>query len=218
METTKTGTFLVDGIEFNEYPPPQSVIKAMKRVFAIQLRDHGILRMHNLAYYRKWENEALGDTNDGRGLFRVNGRPYSTGSANPLYASCLSLPTITPNRLVYLATLGEYDCVVIINNTEEFLKRMRRWKASQKPKWWLHSGLVKYNRGTEVSIDTLNDQKFHHNVFQKDPSYSDDLEYRISLMDTDTNPYEHDFVDVSLGECSDIVTVDGLPNRVKDGV
>lgn len=204
---------MMDGYEFNEYPPPESLVKAMKRVFAIQFRDFGTFRMHNLSYYRKWENEALGDAHDGKGLFHVNGHPYSQGTANPMFASCFSLPMIAPARLVYLATLGEYDCVVHINNTSEFLKRIRQWKAAQHPQWWLHCGLVKYNRGSEVSIDTVNDQKFNHNIFQKAPSFADDMEYRISLMNTDMRPNEHDYVEASIGNCADIVSIHDLPNQ-----
>jgi len=34
IERTSSGTFLLDGIEYNEYPAPAKLVKAMKREWA----------------------------------------------------------------------------------------------------------------------------------------------------------------------------------------
>ena len=62
---TQTGTFLVNGIEYNERPPPERLVRVMKRKWAEELASKGSLRLHTLEYFRKWENKVLGDPNDG---------------------------------------------------------------------------------------------------------------------------------------------------------
>lgn len=211
MLSAMPGTFNRSGIEYNELPPPQSLIKAMKGEYAIQFRDMGTLKVRHISYHRQRENKTLGDPRDGKGLFHVKGHPYTMSLTNPFFPLCMCLPVISSNRLVTLAD-GEYDSIVVISNTEEFLKRLLKWSISQKPSLWLlHCGVVKYNRGSEVTIEIVKNQKSHHNVFQKDPSFSDDKEYRIALIDV--KHQNREYVDVSLGNCNDIVTIHDLPNQ-----
>ena len=67
---TQTGTFYSEkeGVEYNEYPPPGKLIKVMKKFWAEKLRLKGAIRFGNLEEYRNWENEILGDANDGKVL------------------------------------------------------------------------------------------------------------------------------------------------------
>ncbi len=60
---------------------------------------------------------------------------------------------------------------------------------------------------------TLNSQKFHFNVFQKDPSFAPDMEYRLSLTDTSLRPQQKNLVDLAVGDCSDILSIEELPNK-----
>jgi hypothetical protein len=97
---TKSGTVINkdDGIEYNCYPPPQSLIKVMDRHWAKQLKEIGLIRFGSLEYYQKWENGVLGDPNDGKGLLHMNGHPYRMSSSNPVFVWCTSLQNISNTR------------------------------------------------------------------------------------------------------------------------
>lgn len=100
--TTRSGTMLVDGVEYNTYPPPEALVKAMERRWAEALLNEGAIRFGSLGWYRQWEDGVLGDPDDGEGMFHVDGHSYESGSINPIYAWCTSLPDITPDRTRHL--------------------------------------------------------------------------------------------------------------------
>ncbi|MDY6903286.1 MAG: hypothetical protein SWH61_01250 [Thermodesulfobacteriota bacterium] len=145
-------TMIVNGVEYNTYPPPSALVKVMKSRWAKELISFGSIRFGSLKSYREWENDILGDTNDGKGMFRMMGHPYNAGSINPVYAWCTSFPSITAERI------------------------------------------------------------FLFNVFQKDPSFAPDMEYRLSLTDISLKPELKPEMILSIGDCSDIVTIEELPN------
>ena len=107
-----------NGIEYNDFPAPRLLVKAMSRIWAGSLIDSGKLKIRHLDYFRSWENKVLGDQNDGNGQYYVNGHPMETGSVNDLYALCLSFSEITPSRLALLAEQSGYDCLVVFRNPE----------------------------------------------------------------------------------------------------
>src|SRR5437763_12807747 len=78
---TKSGTLVVDGVEYSTYPPPRAIVKAMQHQWANQLVIAGSMRFGSLEYYRKLENAVLGDPNDGEGLFHMNAHPFAVGSS-----------------------------------------------------------------------------------------------------------------------------------------
>ena len=121
---TQSGTWIEDGIEYNRYPPPVALVKAMKRCWAKKLLSRGAMRFGSLASYRRRETPVLGDPNDGEGMFRMAGHPYNIGSGNPVYAWCSSLDTVTPDRIRCLAKDGGYDCVVRVHNPLLLIKRV----------------------------------------------------------------------------------------------
>jgi hypothetical protein len=53
---------------------------------------------------------------------------------------------------------------------------------------------------------------FHFNVFQKHPRFAEDKEYRVSLTDVRLKPEPSHHIDLSIGKCSDILSVESLPN------
>ncbi len=67
-EGTQFGGIIVNGIEYNEYPPLIRLIKAMERKWAGELARKGVIRLNKLEHYQEWENEVLGDANEGKGL------------------------------------------------------------------------------------------------------------------------------------------------------
>ena len=155
----------------------------------------------------------LGDPNDGEGMFRIDGHPYETGSINSVYAWCASMPTITANRMLLLAKHGSYNCVVRVHEPLLLIQRLRVELVGNNKALDLHCGEVSYNRGTEVDKQALNSQKFHFNVFQKDPKFAPDLEYRFSLTDASIQSKPEPFVEVEVGKCSDIMSIEELPNK-----
>ena len=114
MIKTQTGTLYSkkEGVEYNEDPPPDKLVKVMKKRWAEELRLKGAIRFGNLEEYRNWENEILGDANDGKGMYVMNGDEYHTDSMNEIYAWCASLPGISHRRILEIAKSNNYDCVV----------------------------------------------------------------------------------------------------------
>jgi hypothetical protein len=209
---TQTGTLLLGGIEYNEYPPPPQLVKLMTRERADEVIQNGLLRLRPLQYYRHWENKVLGDPNDGLGLYHLDGHPIHAGSINPDYAWCLSLPEIDLSRRLLLARHGGYDSIVWIHAPEEFFRRVRDWLSAHLNGFHLHCGCVNYDRGGEVDKQTLNSQKFLFHVFQKDPKFQEDMEYRMAVTDATFTGTEQDHLDLALGDCTDIISIEDLPD------
>jgi len=213
-EITKTvsGTFVVNAVEYNDYPPPGKIIKVMKKCRAEELVSRGTMRFGNLEEYRKWENQVLGDINDGNGMYTTNGHEYNTGSANEVYAWCSSLPTISNKRILEIANSNKYGCIVEISSPLELFQRISKTlTAKYHGDFILHCGPVAYNRGSEVDKDTLNSQQFHFNIFQKGTNFQDDNEYRLSLTNYSLKKNYGSGVFVHIGNCSDIVWIRELP-------
>lgn len=212
---TNSGTLVTGGaetIEYNEYPPPPLLVKAMQRRWAEPLVRDGSMRLGSLGSYQRWENQELGDPNDGEGLLRMDGHPYPTGSGNPVFAWCMAYPQISGERLCVLAKAGGYDCVVRISSPEELFRRVRRSLRKAGANLWLHCGAVTYNREQEVDKATLNSQPFRFNVFQKDARFQEDREYRLSVTDCGFAFREKDSLDLTLGDCRDIMELEELPD------
>ena len=204
---------VVDGVEYSTYPPPVALLKAMEHRWAETLLKQGAMRFGSLATYRQWENAVLGDPNDGKGMFRMDGHPYETGSTNPVYAWCASMPTVTADRTLLIAKHGRYECVVSVHEPLLLIQRVRAALVRTNRTLLLHCAEVSYNRGAEVDKQTLNSQQFHFNVFQKDPAFGPDMEYRLSLTDASLRSDPEPFVDIVVGECSDIMSIEKLPNN-----
>ena len=213
MTKTQTGTLLVGGIEYNEYPPPQPLLRAMESKWAEELVKTGLVRLRKLEYYRQWKNNLLGDPDDGQGLYHLDNYPMQMGSVNDVYAWCLSLPDISSERLLAIAEHGDYDCIVVIHAPEKLFTRMQDYLQKRHEGFRVHCGYVHYNRGAEVNKETLNSQKFHFNIFQKAPQFQDDQEYRLSVTNCTADRHEEDYLDLRLGDCRDITSIQPLPNN-----
>ncbi len=211
---TQSGTMIKDGVEYSTYPPPFALIKVMERCWAEQFVTVGSMRFGGLECYRRWENAVLGDPNDGEGMFRMKGHPYNVGSSNQVYAWCAAQSDITPERVRVLASHGGYDCLVRIHQPRTLIQRVRIALLSKDRNLLLHCAEVSYNRGSEVDKATLNSQKFHFNVFQKDPRFSEDCEYRLSFTDTGLKSQLKKHIELEVGDCSDIMDIEDLPNKV----
>ena len=206
------GTIIVNGIEYNEYPPPSRLVKAMEREWGGDLVGKGAIRFRRLEYYQRWENAVLGDPNEGNGLFHLDGQPMEVNSSNEVYAWCASLPALSLERLALMAREGKYNCIIKLFDPEEFFQRVKDKLSTQRKGLWLHCGHVNYNRGAQIDRNKLNSQNFHFNVFQKDPKFKEDMEYRMSVVNCTFHRLPEDHLDLVLGDCSDIISIEELPN------
>lgn len=202
-------TQIVENIEYNAHPPPIEVVKLTKRVWAEQMAGSGALRFGSLNFYRAWENKVLGDPREGEGVLCMNGHPFTTGSSNPVFAWCASLPSISPERTRLLAQHGEYDCCVHVRDFPELIRRVKLALVAKG--LWLHCGEVAYTKDDEVRLDVLRSQPFHFNVFQKDRAFIDDREYRLALTDLNMSRADAEYVTLEIGACLDILEVAALP-------
>lgn len=205
------GSQFVDGIEFEETPLPEQLVKVMNRVWAEKLRDSGEILLHTFSYYRNWEAKHLGDKHEGMGLFHVDGHPMQMGSANEVFIWCTSLPSISLEQKILLAKAGKYDCEVTILDPRALICRVRDKLCSDQFRYSLHGGKVKYNRGHSVDKKTLNAQNFNFNVFQKAVNFSDDFEYRITITNCTRERLDKDDFKITLGDCSDIISISDFP-------
>lgn len=221
IERTQSGTFLSNGIEYNDFPTPGLLVKAMSRKHAESLLDSGILRIRHLEYFRNWENKVLGDANDGKGQYLLKGNPMDTDSINDVYAWCLSYPEIADSRLTLFTEQGGYNCKLVIHDPEELFQRIRKWLANNRSKLWVNCGAVKYDRSQEIDKETLNSQPIFFNVFQKAASFIEDHEYRLSIINctfrclhNECSPTEGKYIDLEIGSCRDIASIEDLPNNI----
>lgn len=203
---TKSGTVIVNGIEYNEHPSPSSLIKATEMKWALKLRDEGCLRLHSVEFYQALENSELGDKNEAQGMLKLYGHPMEVGSATEVFIWCSAIPEASPENLKGLNP--SYDAIVRVHDIEEFVKRIVSTAKSGGYTLYPHVGKVKYNRGEEVSKDELNNQQWHHNVFQKSPDYSHQEEYRLSFSNFTLQQIDKKHIDLSLGNCNDIIEIE----------
>ncbi|GAB4188842.1 MAG: hypothetical protein Tsb002_15410 [Wenzhouxiangellaceae bacterium] len=203
---TQTGTFIEDGVEFNQYPPPSTLVKAMEFKWATNIIETGSLRLNSTSFYQNLESKDLGDFNEGRGMFKMNGHEMNVGTINDVYIWCSALPDTS--KEVLLSLEESYNCIITINDTLQFVKRVSRALKDKGLKMWPHIGTVKYSRGKEVSKEALNSQKFNYNIFQKADNYSHHNEFRISFMNVTTNKLGTNPIDIEIGNCKELVTIE----------
>lgn len=210
---TETGTFLVRGIEYNEYPPPQQLRKVMELKWANKLIKKGVIRVRTSEYYRQWENDLLGDTKDGYGLYRLERHPMQIDTVNDVYAWCLSLPKISDKHLCAIAEQGKYNCTIMVHKMDILLIRIQAYLQRHYKGFRMHCGVVKYDRGAEVDKGTLDSQKFHFNIFQKATRFQGDKEYRVSIINCTFEKIDKNYLDIYIGNCNDIISMQPLPNK-----
>ncbi len=202
----QNGAKLLNGIEYNEYPPPASIIKATELKWAKKLRDDGSIRLSSVRYYQVLEKPELGDANESCGMLRRNGNPIETGSTNEVFIWCSAMPDTSIDVLKSLDKT--YDTIIRISNVEDFASRimiaLKELKYTFLPP---NLGQVKYNRGVEVSHEMLNNQKWHSNIFQKGSEFVHQNEYRMSFVNISSNQIGKEYLDINLGNCNDIVQI-----------
>jgi len=193
----------VGDIEFLQ-KPPDCVKKAMEYNYANKLKDNGLLRFRNIEYYRVIEGERS-DKYEGIGLNKLNGHTMTSGTVNQVFVWCCSLKEANSSELLKLDE--NYNAILTITNPLEFIKRISE-SIAKMYSILIQCGEITYDRMKSVTKEELNDKVFQHNIFQKGETDLYQNEYRISLTNIDwNNKIENDFIDVLIGDCSDIVTI-----------
>lgn len=188
----------------------------MKRKDAEALRDSGEVMLHTLEFFREGKSKALGDPNEGHGLYVHDKHPMKIGVSNEVFvfAWCTSLPSITPERIRLIAKEGRYDCMLTIQDPMTLFRRMRQNLLSIHPQYLMQCGNVIYDRGIAMEKDILlsKTKKFQSNVFQKDKEkFAEDVEYRVSVTNGTFTSSGCSELLLTVGDCSDIASIEELP-------
>lgn len=155
---TNSGTRIINDIEFNEYPAPDELIKAMENKWAKDLVNRGMIRLSPLSYYRDLESSELSDKNEGQGELRVASHFYNASSLNEDFVWCSATPDTVSDKLLDLD--DRYDTIIKILNPVEFISRIKNKLLEMEGKFSLpHAGRVIYNRTKEVTHDVLQSQR-----------------------------------------------------------
>lgn len=198
-------------VEFRSYPPPKSLVKLMEYDWAKLFLTRGLMRFGSLESYRTWENKELGDPNDGNGMLRISGLPHGIRSRNPEYAWCSSLTKITPARMRILADSGRYNSLVLIRDPLTLIRRVLTAIRNKQANYLLPlCALAEYDKGEEDEKAALGGLKERF-LYQKDHRFADDFEYRLLLTDARHGIQSDDHLDICVGDCSDILTIEALP-------
>ncbi|MGR2870805.1 hypothetical protein [Vibrio vulnificus] len=206
MSSTRYGTNILGGIEFNEIPPPQLLLKAMERKWAEELMFKGKSRLSALRYYQSLEDEDLGDRNEGLGELSVKKHLHEASSLNEAFIWCAA--TSDADKATLLSLNKSYNVIIEITDPIEFVNRIHRFLGEVGKKFsFPQMGKVTYNRSTEVSIEYLQHQPWFWFCFQKSISYSHQSEYRILFSSLSTKMEGVDHIELDLGCCKDIIKI-----------
>ncbi len=201
---TLNGTQIVDGIEYNEYPAPNMLLKAMESHWAQQLINEGELRLCPLSFYQALESDELGDRQEGQGELRINSHPYSLTSLNENFIWCCANPDSQYSTLLDLD--DKYDVVIKVLDTVEFVKRIANALREKGYNFSMPQvGRVSYNRTSEITLDSLQSQIWQWNVFQKSPSFQHQNEYRFAFSGLSFELPKGEAIGLSIGNCGDII-------------
>ena len=199
-------TVVVDGIEYFEYPPTSSIVKAMELGWATKLEKEGNVRLRPLSYYCAIELPEIGDVNEGNGQWHMEGNPMDLGSVNEIYVWCGALSDT--DRETLLGLDGKYDTVVQISDVSLFTKRIVQ--TARDAGWQLapHIGQVSYDRGRKVTKEQLQALPWQSNVFQKGLQYAHQREYRLAFTEVTLKGRREEYIDLSLGDCSEFISIE----------
>lgn len=124
--------------------------------------------------------------------------------------------TLLSEDALEVAAKGTYERRLVIYSPENVFNRVKLWVSKHRNGSSLHCGRVKYDRGAQIDKKTLNSQKFLSCAFQKSPEYEREQEYRMVLMDRRPGMLREEYLDIVLGDCTDLMSVTELPLPVCD--
>ncbi|MGM0588957.1 MAG: hypothetical protein ACQETE_11105 [Bacteroidota bacterium] len=204
-ERTNSGTYIVNDIEYNEFPPPSHLYKAMEYNFAVKLIKNGEIKLNSYEYLRAREDPEIGDKYEGKGKFMMDDKPMYSSSSNKVYVWSSSVPSVELERLIKIDE--NYDTIIRIDNPSLLATRCFDKLYNKFGIFHTHLGTVQYNRGKSVTKAELNNQKWHHNAFQKESNFKHQKEYRLTFTDFQYQMND-DFIIIEIGSCEDIISIE----------
>ena len=128
------------------------------------------------------------------------------GSGNEVYVWCGALSDTDREALLGLDV--KYDTIVQVSDVSLFTKRIAQSARSAGWKLAPHIGKVIYDRGREVTKEQLQTLPWQSNVFQKGLQYAHQREYRLAFTETSPKGRREEYIDLSLGDCSDFISIE----------
>lgn len=194
-----TKALIVNGIDFLEYPPPDSIYRATQYQFAQDLIKNGNFKFTNLEHYKTIENEDYRDTSEGHGVIFRQGIRCNVGFVNSIYIFCASTNS-NPKEL--LNCFAECDTVVQIHDVTTFTERILSYCRNQGfDGHGFVAGLVCYDKDNGGTRSHWGQE----GIFQKHKKYNDEDEYRIALYRKNND--DSLYYNIELGNCSDIISI-----------
>lgn len=191
---------IVNGVEYEETPPPSDLWRATKYSHAMDLIQNGLLYLTNAQIYREDPDPERGDATETDGKFIRQGAPCTTGHTNPIFLWCTTLES-DPDAV--LAVWRDCDTVIHIRNPQALAERILRTAIVNGVKGVsFHAGAPTYDKehgGTRLYY-------WAESIYQKPEQHAEQKEYRFALVG-DYSMIGVPKVELSLGPCDDLVSV-----------
>lgn len=194
------GPSIVNGIEYDEYPPPLDLWRATKYCYSVDLIINGLLYLKNAQIYREDSDPERGDPTETDGKFIRQGIPCTTGHTNPIFLWCA---TVNPDPDAVLALWCDYDTVIHISQPQTFAERILKIAKAQGVK------VASFHAGTPTYDKEQGGTRPYHwaeSIYQKPGRYAQQKEYRFALVG-DYSMIEVPTVELFLGPCDDLISI-----------
>ena len=191
---------IVNGVEYDEFPPPADLWRATKYVHAVDLINKGLMYLTNAQIYREDSDPERGDPTETEGKFIRQGIPCTTGHTNPIFLWCA---TLDPDPDVVLALWRDCDTVVHICNPQAFAERILKIAKTQGVKG------VSFHAGTPTYDKERGGMRPYHwaeSIYQKPERHAQQKEYRFALVG-EYSMVEVPRLELFLGPCDDLITI-----------
>jgi hypothetical protein len=191
---------IVNGVGYDEFPPPADLWGATKYAYAVDLIENGLLYLTNAQIYREHSDSERGDPTETDGKFIRQGVPCATAHTNPIFLWCT---TLDPDPEAVLAVWRDCDTVVHICEPQAFAERILRTAKAQGVKG------VSFHAGTPTYDKEQGGTRPYHwaeSIYQKPKLHAQQKEYRFALVG-DYSMIEVPRIELSLGPCDDLISI-----------
>jgi hypothetical protein len=193
-------TAIVNGVEYDKFPPPSVLWRATRDSYAQDTIQKGLIYFTNANEFRMDINHERGDLTETDGNFIRQGVPCATGHTNPIFLFCT---TFESNADAVLALWRDYDTVICIHNPQMLAERMLKAAINQGVKIIsFHAGSPSYDKyrgGT-------NPYHWAESIYQKPEKYMPQKEYRFAIVG-DYSLISTKQIILNIGSCEDFISI-----------
>lgn len=193
-------TAIVNGVEYDKFPPPGALWRATKYSYAQDTIQKGLIYFTNANEFRDDANHERGDLTETDGKFIRQGVPRTTGHTNPIFLFCA---TIESDADALFAIWRDCDTVICIHNPQMLAERMLKAAIAQGVKGIsFHAGSPLYDKchgGT-------NSYHWAESIYQKPESYALQKEYRFAIVG-DYSMISTKQIILNIGSCEDLISI-----------